>query len=116
MESTTSLDVIILEEIEITVSESSLDNSSLSSKSETIITTSSYLLEGSFIISEILNSQNLDLSIADNYKASASLPALYIYLSNNPNSISEALELGKVTVFKGVLNYIIENTELNNCK
>jgi hypothetical protein len=116
VESTTSLGVIISEEIEITVSTNSIDNPSLSSKSGTIITTSSYLLEGSFIISEILNSQNLDLSISDNYNASTSLPGLYIYLSNNPSSVSGALELGKVTVFSGAHNYIIENIEINNYK
>ena len=83
-------------------------------KSGTISTTSSYLLEGDFTLSEIEGSNNLELSINSNYKASTSLPGLYLYLSNNPNSISGAYEVEAVSVFNGAHSYIINNTGLND--
>jgi len=83
-------------------------------KSGTITTTSSYRLEGDFTIAEIENTNNILISIADNYTATTSLPGLYIYLSNNPNSINGALELGAVTVFNGAHTYNVSNTNINN--
>jgi len=83
-------------------------------KSGTITTTSSYRLEGDFTITEIENTNNILISIADNYTATTSLPGLYIYLSNNPNSINGALELGAVTVFNGAHTYNVSNTNINN--
>lgn len=86
------------------------------SKSGTITTTSSYTLEGNFTISEIANSTNLKIEVADNYKASSSLPGLYLYLSNNPNSIGSAIEIGAVQVFNGAHEYTINNTSINDYK
>jgi len=83
-------------------------------KSGTIATTSSYRLEGDFTITEIENTNNILISIADNYTATTSLPGLYVYLSNNPNSINGALELGAVTVFNGAHTYTVNNTNINN--
>lgn len=83
-------------------------------KSGTITTTSSYRLEGDFTITEIENTNNILISIADNYTATTSLPGLYVYLSNNPNSINGALELGAVTVFNGAHTYTVSNTNINN--
>ena len=70
----------------------------------TIITTSSYQLEGSYVL-EVLDNDVLRLSLGDDYKASTSLPGLYIYLGNNPNSIANAYEIGAVTVFQGAHFY-----------
>ena len=106
---------ILSEDKMITVTSGPVSNDPIT-RSGTIITTSSYTLEGDFIISEIVNTQNLDLAIADNYQASSSLPGLYLYLSNNPNSISGALELGPVQVFNGSHSYEIENTGINEYK
>ena len=87
----------------------------LNSKSGTIITTSSYVLEGDFILSELSsNPSNLELVIANNYRASTSLPGLYIYLSNNPNSIANAFEIGAVTTFNGAHSYTLENKGIND--
>ena len=85
----------------------------LITKSGTIVTTSSYLLMGNFTISELENSQNLELSIQENYQASTSLPGLYLYLTNNPNSINDALEIGPVQIFNGAHTYEIENININ---
>lgn len=83
-------------------------------KSGTIATTSSYTLRGNFTLQTIENTNSLFLLIADNYKASASLPGLYLYLTNNPNSIANARSLGPVTVFEGAHSYTIENVGIND--
>ncbi len=70
----------------------------------TIASTSSYLLEGSYIL-EVQDNDVLRLSLGDDYEASTSLPGLYIYLGNNPNSIADAYEIGPVTVFQGAHFY-----------
>ena len=70
-----------------------------------IQTTSSYLLQGSFTLSQ--EGSNLLLTFEDDYRASSSLPGLYVYLTNNPNTISGALEIGKVSTFSGAHSYQI---------
>ncbi|SER04727.1 DM13 domain-containing protein [Neolewinella agarilytica] len=83
------------------------------SKSGAIATTSSYDLEGDFTLTELPNGQ-LDLSFGDNYVADSGLPGLYVYLSNNPNSTSDALEIAAVQTFQGAHNYIIDGATLND--
>ena len=107
---------IISEEISITVTTDPIDNNGPVEKTGTIVSTSSYTLTGDFTITEIEGSPNLDLIIDSNYQASSSLPGLYIYLSNNPNSISGAYEIGAVTVFNGSHNYQIPDTGINDYK
>ena len=70
----------------------------------TIVTTSSYQLEGSYVL-EVQDNDVLRLSLGDDYKASTSLPGLYIYLGNNPSSIADAYEIGAVTTFQGAHFY-----------
>lgn len=81
-------------------------------RSGVIATTSSYLLRGDFTLTAVGN--NLELSIADNYRASTALPGLYIYLSNNPNTIANAFEIGPVTTFSGAHSYTIPGVGLND--
>jgi len=83
-------------------------------KSGTIITTSSYLLTGTFTLSELEDSDNLLLSVNSDYQATTSLPGLYLYLTNNPNSISGAYSLGPVSVFNGAHTYTIPDTDIND--
>lgn len=83
-------------------------------KEGSIETTSSYTLTGDFTIEEIENSGNLLLSIQSNYQASSSLPGLYLYLTNNPNSINNALSLGPVSIFNGAHTYTFENVGIND--
>jgi len=83
-------------------------------KSGTIVTTSSYLLTGSFTLAEQENSDNLLLSVNSDYQATTSLPGLYLYLTNNPNSISGAYSVGPVSVFNGAHTYTIPNTNIND--
>ena len=105
---------IISDEFSISVVDEEVITPEPVTKSGTISTTSSYLLTGDFTLSEIQGSNNLDLQIMSNYQASTSLPGLYIYLSNNPNSVGSALQIGPVTVFNGAHNYQIDNTGIND--
>lgn len=84
-------------------------------KTGSIITTSSYALEGSFNITAT-NQGGIEIRIDENYHASSSLPGLYIYLSNNPNTTNGAFEIGPVTIFDGAHNYEIENIGINDYK
>lgn len=63
-----------------------------------IRTTSSYTLEGNFRYE--YNGTQIILSLDDTYRAS-SLPGLYLYLTNNPNSPEDGYEVGAVSVFSG---------------
>jgi hypothetical protein len=81
-------------------------------KSGSVATTSSYALSGDF---ELTNENgNLKLQFGNDYNASTALPGLYIYLTNNPNSVSGALEIGAVQVFSGEHNYTIPNVGLDD--
>ena len=105
----------VSQENRLTVSSQAVADNPIS-KSGSISSTSSYVLTGDFTISEIGNSQDLNLEIMSNYQASTSLPGLYLYLSNNPRSINGALEVAAVQVFNGAHSYRIENTEINQYK
>jgi len=79
-----------------------------------IRTTTFYDLEGDFVYTE--TESGVNLSFADNYLASAGLPGLFIYLSNNNNSIANALEIGAVEVFSGAHEYDVEGVGFNDYK
>ena len=88
-------------EVEVTMSDTVEDPVKFEG---TIATTSSYQLEGSYVL-ETLDNDVLRLSLGDDYVASTSLPGLYVYLGNNPNSVADAYEIGPVTVFQGAHFY-----------
>jgi len=100
------------EEMDVEVSMITVEVETPTSRSGVIATTTFYDLEGDFTLDEI--SGGLALNIADNYKATSSLPGLYIYLTNNPNSISDALEIGAVEVFEGAHAYEISDVGLTD--
>jgi hypothetical protein len=83
-----------------------------SSKSGQVNTTSSYALTGSFVLKKVGNDVNLNFG--SDYNASTALPGLFVYLSNNPNSIIGAYEIGRVTVFSGIHSYTIPNQGIND--
>lgn len=76
-----------------------------------IETTSSYVLTGSFTMTA--NDTGFSLDFANNYAASTALPGLYVYLSNNPNSIADAYEIGAVETFLGEHSYQISGVNIN---
>lgn len=71
----------------------------------TLRTTSSYALAGDFTLET--SGERLVLRLASNYATSDRLPGLYLYLTNNPNSVSGAFEVGMVTVFQGAHQYTL---------
>lgn len=89
-----------------------LDEVISETKQGTLGSTSSYTLAGDFVLTK--DGNNLNLSFADNYRADTSLPGLYVYLSNNPNSIASAFEIASVTTFTGAHDYTIPNAGLND--
>lgn len=95
-------------EVEVTEGETILTNS----RTGTIRTTSSYRLSGEFELST--TDTGVQLTVADDYVASSSLPGLYIYFANNPNSIAGALEIGRVTVFSGAHTYQVSDVALTD--
>lgn len=81
-------------------------------KSGTVETTSSYALQGDFTLREEGN--DLILEFGEDYNASTALPGLYVYLSNNRNTIANAYEISAVQVFSGTHSYTIPNVGLND--
>ena len=75
-------------------------------------TTSSYALFGNFTVDQV--GTDLNLNFFSDYNASTALPGLYVYLTNNPNSNSGALEIGPVTTFSGTHSYTIPNVGIND--
>ena len=109
--SSTEVDgVIVQDSTLVTVGESTTQV--IASISGEIVTTSFYTLEGDFTLTE--DGDDLILEIADNYRASSSLPGLYLYMSNNRNSVDGAPEVGMVEVFSGAHSYRIENAGIND--
>ncbi len=82
------------------------------SKSGVIATTTFYDLSGTFTIDS--NDDDIIINVADDYEASTGLPGLYLYLSNNRNSIANAREIGKVEVFNGAHTYTVADAGLND--
>ncbi len=75
-------------------------------------TTSSYALFGNFTVDQV--GTDLNMNFFSDYNASTALPGLYVYLTNNPNSNSGALEIGPVTTFSGAHSYTIPNVGIND--
>lgn len=80
-------------------------------RSGSISTTTFYQLKGDFTLSEI--DGKLILDFADNYIAEDSLPGLYLYLTNDPNGVEDAFEIGPVEIFEGEHSYEIEGVALD---
>lgn len=98
--------VQVTEEILVNVGDETVV--SVSERTGTIETTSSYELTGDFVMKE--EGGGLKLIFADNYKASTALPGLYVYLTNNPSTTSGAYEIGAVTVYDGAHSYDLPNS------
>ena len=100
----------VIDVVSVNVGGSTVEGSN--DKSGSIQTTSSYVLEGDFSISE--ENGSLSIEFFEDYKASRALPGLYLYLSNNQNVITNAMEIGKVETFEGAHSYTIEDIGIND--
>ncbi len=109
-------EVNVISTNELTVVEESIEDEEPIAivKSGFIETTSSYTLEGEFVFEEILESNSVRLSFNDSYLASSNLPGLYLYLTNNPNSIADAYNAGPVSVFDGEHSYEFDDVQIND--
>lgn len=96
-------DMILEDQITVTVAEETSQSTIV--RTGVIETTSSYRLQGNFSLEKI--GDNLVLDIDETYETTSALPGLYIYLTNNRNSNSGALEIGEVTVFAGAHSYTL---------
>ncbi len=102
--------ILLSDQMDITVGATTII--SIEEKSGTIRTTSSYTLEGTFTVQEI--DGNLIIEVGEAWKASSNLPGLFIYLTNNPATTTDALEIGPVQVFNGAHRYEIPNVGIND--
>lgn len=103
---------LVQSERPLVVSESTIENMITSRKGK-LRTTSTYILEGSFDLS--IEDGGLKLILSDDYKADDILPGLYVYLTNNPNSIVDAYNIGAVAVFEGAHSYDIgDEVDIND--
>ncbi len=93
-------------EINIVVEEGVSTPVQVSSRSGMLETASSYPLSGNFTLAKG-EDDKLTLSFGSDYDADDGLPGLYVYLTNNPNTNVGALEISKVTIFKGAHSYTI---------
>lgn len=100
---------IIRDTISIVVGENTVV--SIESRSGTIEASSFYTLVGSFTMTD--EDGTVTIAFADDYEASDALPGLYVYLTNNPNTVSGALEIGKVETFEGAHTYELEGLDIN---
>lgn len=103
------LDTLVLRDsVEIGVGEETIVV--VQDRTGTVNTTSTYPLTGDFTLSEIAN--GVQLAFSSNYNADTSLPGLYVYLSNNPNSVASAHEIGPVQIFSGAHSYDISGVSI----
>lgn len=103
--------IVVDDELFVNVGEETIIASA--ARTGTLATTSSYQLEGSFSLSEVEG--DLVLAFEDDYISSDRLPGLFIYLTNNPNTTSGALEIGEVSIFSGEHTYTLPSgTGLND--
>ena len=100
----------VRDEHTVVVGENTVTNNQ--GRSGTLRTTSSYTLEGAFTLN--VDDEDLILEFSEDYEASSNLPGLFIYLTNNPNTINNAFEIGAVEVFSGAHSYTIEGVDLND--
>lgn len=94
-------------------------NPSENNKIGTFSPTSSYKSAGDFEI--IKTSNGINIELASNYIADKNLPGFALYLTNNPNSLANALQIdayddGNGVHYEGAFTYSIENVGLNDYK
>lgn len=83
----------------------------------TFVETSSYVAAGDFEILE--TSSGIQINLASNYQADQSLPGFALFLTNNPNSLSNALQIDAYddndgVHYTGAFTYNIDNVGIND--
>lgn len=101
---------VLVDTFHLTVSEKTIENPSSDSRTGELEASSFYDLEGTFTLSK--EDDNVTLRLDSDYKADTGLPGLYVYLSNNPNSINGAYMIGAVQTFTGEHSYDLGDIDL----
>ncbi|WP_445749646.1 hypothetical protein [Polaribacter sp.] len=88
-------------------------------KKGTFMTTSSYKAAGDFEITSTTN--GIKIELASNYVADTSLPGFALFLTNNPNSLANALQIDAYddadgAHYTGAFTYNVSNVGLNDYK
>jgi hypothetical protein len=84
----------------------------LQTRQGTIQTTSSYVLTGGFVVEE-REEGGIVIKIDESYRATTALPDLFLYLSNNPNSIGNALVVADVVIYSGAHEYVLPDVGID---
>lgn len=92
--------------IHLSVSEETIEVPQEDNRKGSLSASSFYDLEGDFILEKVGNT--LILNFDNNYNADTGLPGLYVYLTNNPNSVNGAFVIGPVETFSGSHSYEID--------
>jgi hypothetical protein len=74
-------------------------------RSAELMTVSSYLLEGTAVLTTMEGA--LILELLDDFRTTDALPGLYVYLTNNTRSISNAVEISEVSMATGAQSYVV---------
>ena len=96
----------------LAVSDTVIEGDFSGEKVGVVSTTSSYPLSGSYTLAT--QNKDLLLTFGNDYVADNSLPGLYVYLSNNKETVGSALEIGPVKVFSGTHSYLIPGVKIND--
>lgn len=117
-EYTTSEGILVSDEVAFSVGMSTVvmeeeeEEEEIETRSGRIETTTFYTLEGDFTMSVV--DDVMTIEIADDWAASSGLPGLFVYLSNNRNSIANALEISEVRTFRGAHSFTVEGVGLDD--
>lgn len=95
------------------------DTITVNAKKGTFSKTSSYKAAGDFEITTTTN--GIKIVLASNYVADTSLPGFALFLTNNPNSLANALQIDAYddangAHYTGTFTYNIQNVGLNDYK
>ncbi|ANW96598.1 hypothetical protein AXE80_10045 [Wenyingzhuangia fucanilytica] len=87
------------------------------SKEGTIVRTSSYAAAGDFDIIKTTN--GIEIILDNNYVADESLPGFALFLTNNPNSLANALQIDAYddadgAHYKGAFTYTLDGVGIND--
>ena len=91
--------------IEVTMETVAADQS----RTAVLNTTTSYKLTGTATLRK--ENGKLTLAFSGDFDADTSLPGLYVYLSNSTSNISNAIEVSKITQFKGAYSIDVTGTD-----
>lgn len=95
---TATVEVTVLDPAKVNEDSIRMIQKQVGERTAVLQTVSSYKLEG---MATLTDDNGLKLVLSEDFETSSSLPGLYLYLTNNVNTINNALEIGEVRQFSG---------------